>query len=89
MSDTSKPDALRLMLMSIGGMFTVTMAKNGLTPDKVAAASDNYIAEDELAKIMNGSNVDVPNSKLAYIAGQLGLDFLVVVSPKSSGTPAG
>lgn len=81
MSDTQKSDTLRLALMHIGGVFTVTMAKNGLTPEKVAGSSGGYISQEELTQIMIGGNPDISASKLAYVAGQLNVPFFIGVNP--------
>lgn len=71
----ASPDQLRMMLMHFGGHITMVMAMNNLTPEQVAAASNGYITQDELIKIMTGSLTDVPVSKLAYVAGQLKVPF--------------
>lgn len=81
-----KIDPTRQMLMRIGGTFTILMARAGFTPEAVSQAGMNYISVDEMHKIMVGADVDVPVSKLAFLAGQLNVPLVLGVNmPPQSG----
>lgn len=75
------------MLMRVGGTFTVIMAGAGFTPEEVAAKNPGLISEDELLKIMTGSDPTVPVATLAQVAEIFGATLVVSLSLQS-GAPA-
>lgn len=75
---------LRRSLMWIGGSFTITMANSNITPEEVAAHSANVLTEEQILRVMTGSEPDITIAKLSYLAGLLGSTLVLGVAPLTS-----